>query len=73
MIEIEYTRKPSIVSIRSAIRKAAKAGKTFIQINWGENQITVERCRFGWEGSGWIGRHGGYDLAREMNKPGVAA
>ena len=76
IIERDFTNKPSIVTIKSTIRKAVAQGGTFIIIRWGENQITLERQSLGsgyytpkWYGQGWIGRHGGYDLAYEMNKP----
>lgn len=69
MIQIDYIRKPSVTQLRAAIKKAVSQGATFIQLIWGENQITIE---FGgsndkWRGSGWIGRNGGYDLANELN------
>jgi hypothetical protein len=69
MFEIEYTKKPSVTTLRAAIRKAVKNGNTFIRITWGENQITIERNgMFGkWFGSGWIGRNGGFDLANDIN------
>jgi hypothetical protein len=72
MHEIDYTNKPSITTLRAAIRKAAKAGKTFIVLTWGENQITIERVDYAggyrpqWVGRGWIGRNGGQDLAHEL-------
>lgn len=68
MKQIEYTRKPSIVTIRSAVRKAAAAGEDWIQLTWGENQITVERGPWGWMGRGWIGRACGQDLANELTR-----
>lgn len=69
MEQIEYTNKPSITTLRAALKKAVKAGHTFIQLTWGENQITVEKTRYGWwDGYGWIGRNGGADLAKEINR-----
>jgi hypothetical protein len=68
MIEIEYTNKPSAPTLRAAIRKAAAAGKTWMQLTWGENQITINRNNHGWTGWGWIGRNGGQDLANELNQ-----
>jgi len=75
IIQHEYTRKPSIVSLRAAVRKAVARGGDFIQLTWGENQITVERTAHGWTGGGWIGNNGGQDLAYELvlaqrKKPG---
>lgn len=69
MIEINYTKKPSITTIKAAIKKAVKQKATFIQLIWGENQITLERMGANghWIGSGWIGRNGGSDLANELN------
>lgn len=72
MIEIDYTKKPSIVTIRAAVRKAVAAGETFIVLTWGENQITLERVNYAggyrpqWIGRGWIGRTGGQDIATEI-------
>jgi hypothetical protein len=66
MLEIEYTKKPSGPTLRAAIRKALNAGETCVQLTWGENQITVERGPWGLDGRGWIGRHGGQDLANEF-------
>lgn len=63
---IEYTNKPSITTLRAALRKAAAAKKNFIVLSWGENQIIVERSQWGWIGRGWIGRNGGHDLAQEL-------
>jgi hypothetical protein len=69
MFERNYDKKPSITTLRATIRKAKNAKKTFIQLIWGENQITLERMGANghWIGSGWIGRHGGADLARDLN------
>ena len=68
MRSIEYTKKPSGPTLRAAIRKALAAGETWVQLIWGENQITLERmgAHGHWIGSGWIGRHGGQDLANEL-------
>ena len=66
IIQHDYINKPSIVTLRAALRKAAARGGGFIQLTWGENQITVERTPYGWTGHGWIGRNGGDDLAREL-------
>ena len=74
MIQIEYNRKPSITTIRAAAFRAVNAGETFIQLTWGENQITLEKTQWGWgeswTGHGWIGRNGGSDLAKEINRAG---
>jgi hypothetical protein len=69
MFEVNYTKKPSVTTLRSAIKKAVNQGETFIQLIWGENQITLERmgANGNWIGSGWIGRHGGADLAYQLN------
>jgi hypothetical protein len=66
MLEIEYTKKPSITTLRAAIRKAAGAGVCFISLQWGENRILIERTQWGWLGTGWIGRNSGHDLAKEI-------
>jgi hypothetical protein len=70
MKNIEFTgRKPSKAQINAKLKPLLKAGETFIQIQWGENQITLER--FGtnghWVGSGWIKGLSGYDLGQELN------
>ena len=65
IVQHEYTNKPSIVTLRAALRKAIAQGADFIQLTWGENQITVELTEHGWLGSGWIGKNGGHDLIRE--------
>ena len=69
MIEINYTKKPSITTLRAAIRKAVQQGATHMQLIWGENCIDIEwggsNCK--WHGNGWIGKHGGFDLANELN------
>ena len=60
------------VFILEAVRRYAAeivaAGVTWLQLTWGENQITLERmgAHGPWIGSGWIGRHGGQDLANEL-------
>jgi hypothetical protein len=66
MRQIEYTKKPSGPTLRAALRKALNDGETWVQLVWGENQITVERGPWGLMGRGWIGRHGGQDLANEF-------
>lgn len=68
MLQLEYTRKPSITTLRAAVRKALAQGHTWIQLTWGENQITLEKTQWGWTGHGWIGRTGGQDLADEMTR-----
>lgn len=68
MIQIEYTNKPSITTLKAAIKKAAAKGETWMQFIWGENQITIERGPWGWSGHGWIGRNGGQDLANELQR-----
>ncbi len=68
MIQIEYERKPSITVLRAALARAVRAGNVFIQLTWGENQITLEKTQWGWDGHGWIGRTGGSDLAQEINR-----
>jgi hypothetical protein len=68
MLQLEYTNKPSIVTLRAAIKKALAMGETWMQFTWGENQITLEHGAWGWSGHGWIGKHGGQDLAQEINK-----
>lgn len=66
MLQIEYTKKPSGPTLRAVIRKALDAGENLVELTWGENQITIERTAWGFDGYGWIGRHGGQDLAAEL-------
>jgi hypothetical protein len=66
MVQIDYTRKPSRPQLLAAIRKALQAGETWVQLTWGENQITIERGPWGLVGHGWIGRNGGQDLAADL-------
>lgn len=69
MEHIEFTgRKPSKVQIMAKIKPILKTGETFIQVQWGENQITLEQLASGWLGYGWIKNISGDDLARELNK-----
>lgn len=70
MMQREYAHKPSISTLRAAAFRAVNAGETWIQFTWGENQITLEKTRWGWDGHGWIGRNGGSDLAREITRAG---
>ena len=73
MRQIEYTRKPSITTLRAAAVKSINAGETWIQLIWGENQITIEKNPYGgWIGRGWIGKNGGHDLAHEITRLGRA-
>jgi hypothetical protein len=69
MQHIEFTgRKPSKVQIFAKLKPLLKTGETFILIQWGENQITLEHLASGWLGYGWIKGLSGDDLARELNK-----
>jgi hypothetical protein len=69
MLQHEYTRKPSFVQINCAIRDARARGETFIQLTWGENQLSLERLTFGgWMGYGWIGTSSGQDIADKFNR-----
>ena len=68
IIQHDYTNKPSVVTLRAALRKAIAQGGDFIQLTWGENQITVERTPYGWIGRGWSCRNCGQDLANEMQR-----
>ncbi len=69
MQHIEFTgRKPSKVQIFAKLKPLLKTGETFILIQWGENQITLENLASGWLGYGWIKDISGDDIARELNK-----
>lgn len=65
----EFTgRAPSLAQIKAQIKKAVAGGHDWIQLSWGENQITLEHNDMMelWVGHGWIRRVGGDDLARGM-------
>jgi hypothetical protein len=68
MKQIEYTNKPSITTLKAAIKKAVLKGETWIQLIWGENQITIEQTPYGWNGRGWIDKNSGYELANELQR-----
>jgi len=69
MQTIEFSgRKPSKVQINAKLKPILKTGETFIQIQWGENWITLEQLPSGWLGRGWIKGLSGDDIARELNK-----
>jgi hypothetical protein len=71
MVQIDFERKPSFVSINVAIRKALAKGATWVQLVWGENQITLEKTQYGWIGYGWIGKSSGHDIADKLNRNGA--
>jgi hypothetical protein len=66
VIQLDYIRKPSKPTLVAAIRKALNNGGDFIQLTWGENQVTIEKSPWGLVGSGWIGKNGGSDLAQQF-------
>lgn len=68
IIEKDFARKPSIVSINCTVRDAIKKQADYIVMQWGENQITLEHDVNGWFGHGWLGRIGGSDIADKLNK-----
>ena len=71
IVERLFENKPSIVTIKSNIRKAIASGADFIILRWGENQIGIERSVYGyWMGRGWIGRNSGQDIAKAFNTKG---
>jgi hypothetical protein len=73
MYQHEFTgRCPSKAQIKKHIAIGLKQGD-WAQVSWGENQITVERLFFTngpsyLDGHGWIRRHGGCDLVREIRQ-----
>lgn len=71
MFQREYVRKPSFVQLNCAVRDARAKGETFIQLVWGENQITLGNSPRGWTGYGWIGKTGGSDIAQKLNRNGA--
>lgn len=74
MYEHEFTgRCPSVAQIKAHVKKAVAAGHDWIQLSWGENQITLEKNPYPynhmgtWLGHGWIRRVGGDDIARGLS------
>ena len=66
---VKFTgRKPSKVQILAKVKPLVKAGENFIDIQWGENCITLEHLPSGWLGYGWIKDISGDDISRELNK-----
>lgn len=65
-MHIDYTTKPSKPTLVAAIRKALNSGASTVTLQWGENEIEIERGPWGLMGSGWIGKNGGQDLANEF-------
>lgn len=76
MLEYDFTKRcPSRTQIKAALVKGLKTSD-WVAVNWGENRIVVERltiyyCSRSLTGSGWIRRHGGYDLANELMNEGM--
>jgi hypothetical protein len=71
MYQFEFSgRCPSAAQLRAHIKRAVAAGHDWIQLIWGENQITIEKAGGPWFGHGWIRRTGGDDLARELSTGG---
>jgi hypothetical protein len=68
MFTRDYLKKPSFVQLNCAVRDALKQGSTFVQLTYGENQITLQRDAYGWHGQGWIGKTGGADIANKINR-----
>ena len=67
MYQFEFTgRAPSRSQIIAHVKKAMAGGHDWIQLGWGENQITLEKLAGDWLGYGWIRRTGGDDLARDI-------
>ena len=68
IVEKQFTNKPSFVSVNCNVRDAVAKGASLIILQWGENQINLERTAYGWCGHGWIGKSNGYDIANKLNK-----
>lgn len=62
-MHIDYANKPSKPTLMAAVRKALNSGASIVTLQWGENEIEIERGPWGLTGSGWIGKNGGSDLA----------
>jgi hypothetical protein len=65
-----FNRKPSKAQINACIKNAMAQGSKAVAIIWGENQIDLD-YHDGykmWNGSGWIKKIGGDDIARELNQ-----
>ena len=68
IVEKQFTNKPSFVSVNCNVRDAVANGASLIILQWGENQINLERTTYGWTGCGWIGKSNAYDIACKLNK-----
>lgn len=68
MFSFDFQNKPSFVSINCKIRDAIKNGNDWIELNWGENRILIEKHGSQWIGQGWIGKSCGYDIAEKLNR-----
>lgn len=77
MYQFEFTgRCPSKAQIIKQIKIGLKTDN-WVQVSWGENQITIENLNVkntgGWHtvprlyGSGWIRQHSGSDIAQEIS------
>lgn len=71
MYQFEFTgRCPSKAQIVKQIKIGLKTND-WVQVSWGENQITVERNTASYVqslyGFGWIRQHSGSDIAQEIS------
>lgn len=69
----EYTfegRKPSNAQVLKKINEAINLGNRVIEINWGENQIMIQKMGGYklWYGVGWIKNISGADIANKLNE-----
>lgn len=69
----QYTfegRKPSNAQVLKKINEAINLGNRVIEINWGENQIMIQKMGGYklWYGVGWIKNISGADIANKLNE-----
>lgn len=65
-----FGRRPSKAQLKREVMQGMRNhNTTWVEVQWGENCIQVEKVSgYGWDGRGWIGKVGGYDLAQEIGK-----
>lgn len=62
-------RKPSNAQVLKKVNEGINLGNRVIEINWGENQILLQKIGGHklWYGVGWIKNISGADIATKLN------
>ena len=63
-------RKPSFTQCMAQAKRMAKAGRVFIELQWGENWLQLEKSQNYWQGYGFIRDIDAGIIARELNHSG---